>query len=116
MLGEDILGVLVVARCLLEDNGIEEVIRSVKEFSINEECIVNGECLAVTHQMDASQAFLYQNFECAEDEPFPMLLQQLLVLLLRNLRDRPGSQMMVRDVNKFEKALRRVFTSRDVHS
>lgn len=115
VLGEEILGVLALAVCLLEDGLVPQVVKDIEHFSLNEEVIVNKEHRAAVEQNDPLQAFIYGNFRKASNDGFPMFVHQLLVLLIRYLRERTGSRMLVRDIKKLEEGLRAPFVTLDLN-
>lgn len=111
VLSTEVLGVLALTMCLIEDGVAEDIVSEIKRFSLTETLVSNGESNAIATQTDLLMGFIYDKLERSPDNVHPVLVQHILLALVWYHRSRPGSRMIVKDIDAFEKLIRNALVS-----
>ena len=116
VLSTELLGVLALVMCLVEDNAIGHIVEDIGNFSLTETLVANGESSAITTQTDLLMGFAYDRLERVPEGTRPMLMQHLLLALVWYHKKRPDSRMMVKDIDAFENLVRGALVSKNASS
>lgn len=82
VLSREILGVLALTMCLIEDGMTDKLTDEIKRFSLTEVLVSNGEANAIATQTDLLMGFIYDKLERSPDNVYPILVQHILLALV----------------------------------